>query len=399
MPEPLKVYLDSQDFSRLSGTDPMALEYVPTKEALLDLRHRDVAKFLFSDIHVFENLPTNPERASEGIARIDVMVELCGKHNLPSSSAVIEYEIKRQAAAKGYYRGSVIQPEDWFPDFDLDTKGTVDISAIMKAEAAKYPELQRWQRRAAVKKALKGRRSMSLDEANQVGLKELMAKYPIRKSDTTRLLAFLRGDLRRNELMDVVKDGLRDIALFGRWYVDNWMEGQPFVQSLRDGGADFHASLSRFYDDMRHVHVSVKDSHAMEDVSAVIATTFKQVREEFLDRGPRTMAERILGLSLPEGVLRMNPEDMPSILSMYDYLSRVLLQSAPKEHARNPHKKKPSDFSDGMHAIFLPMVDVFRADAQSQALLGQQGTKQRSKLAPTLKDLPTFIERMAESRC
>lgn len=53
--------------------------------------------------------------------------------------------------------------------------------------------------------------------------------------------------------------------------------------------------------------------------------------------------------------------------------------------------------SSRTRAVVRP-ADIFRADVQSQALLGQQGTKQRDKLAPSFKDPPAFIERKAASR-
>ncbi|RUL78776.1 hypothetical protein [Dyella choica] len=397
MPAPLRVYLDSQDFSRLSAMHAEAAEYLPVKKALLDLRHRGVAEFVFSDIHIFECLPVEQTHGQEGQARIDVLVELCGRNNLPAFGNVIEYELKKLAAAKGYYRHPVRLSKDWFPEVEIDLSA-FDRDTTMKVDAAKYQGTSRAQRRVALKNARKKRRSMTMEEANHAGLQDILARFPVRKADVPRMLGIFRGTVSQRELIHVIREGLSDVASFCRWIIEHWAEGESFVRILRDVAVNFHASMVWLYDEMRGLHQQAKGIHTGEEMSVLVGAMFEETRERFLSSGPGSLAEQLLSIDVPVRGLRMSPEETPSLYSAFDYLSRVLFQSAPEKNARNPRKKKPSDFLDGMHAIFLPMVDVFRADAQSQALLSQQGEKQRDKLAPSLKDLPAFIERKAASR-
>lgn len=398
MPLPLKVYLDSQDFSRFSANHAEASEYLPIKRALLDLRRRGVAEFVFSDIHVYECLPVDPKHGQEGMARIEAIVELCGQSNLPASGNVVEYELKKLAAARGCYRSPVLLSEDWFPEFELGEVSAFDMKAVMKSEIAKQPGISRIQRRMALKNAKKERRRMTLEEANQAGLKDLLAKYPIRKSDVSRILGIIRGTVSHGELIYVIKDGLREITSFCKWAIENWAEGEVFIRNLRDASMNFHTAAIRFYDDMRGLHEKSRWILTSEQMSAMLVDTFEKTRKDFLSSSPTVLAKQLLGIDVPAEVLRVSSEETPSLYSAYDYLLRVMFQSVPEKNARNPNKKRASDFSDGMHAIFLPMVDVFRADTQSQALLGQQGVTQRAKLAPSLRELPSFIERMAAAR-
>ncbi|RDS82599.1 hypothetical protein [Dyella psychrodurans] len=397
MPGPLRVYLDSQDFSHLSPIHSKADEYLPTKEALLELRTRGVAQFVFSDIHIFECLSETQERAPEGMARIKAILDLCGKHNLPNSGSIIEYEIKKLAAVKGYYHEPIVLTKDWFPDFPAPTD-LLDLSAAMKEQAEKLPNSTRSQRRFATKMMRKELRNRINGKKFQAALKELTVTYPIRPSDSDRIMRVFEGKADEEELVNIIKDGLRDVGLFCKWTVANWDEGNPLIRTLRDVGSDFHSSLLNLYDDTRTFHAHAKETGFNKNSDAMVAEQFRSTRDEMFYNIAQSLAKELLNINVPEKALHINPGDTPSLYSLFEYLSLVMRQSTPEQRARNPHNKRSSDYVDGLHALFLPLADIFRADNQSQAQLRKIGKSQAAKLAPSLKDLPSFIENMAANR-
>jgi len=93
MSDPVVVYLDSQDFSRFCSFHRDYGACNSIKQELLGLKQSGQARFVFSDVHVFENLPVSYENSAPGLERIRAIVELCGHDHLPSSITLVEHEL------------------------------------------------------------------------------------------------------------------------------------------------------------------------------------------------------------------------------------------------------------------------------------------------------------------
>ena len=92
MQEAIVVYLDSQDFSKLSDVraGPSTLTI---KDELLELKRRGIARYVFSDVLVFECLPVRIEDAHLSLARFELITELCDGDFLPPFSEIIRFEL------------------------------------------------------------------------------------------------------------------------------------------------------------------------------------------------------------------------------------------------------------------------------------------------------------------
>lgn len=396
MKAPLRVYLDSQDFSRMSPSHPDYKSTLAIKQELLKLSRLGVAQFLFSDIHVFECLPTDPLKSGEGLERMRTIVELCGKNNLPASTSLMVHELRKLSAQDESYRklGRIELSTDWFPEFEMPLTEAIDWRAICRKQLSET-NLPRNQRRALEKKVMASRTSIAKQDLVDAGLQSFLQKFPFRPQDVDSLVDYVKGKKGRETLGQLVKNGLDDLILFSEWLVANWETGQPLVSNLRAVGKGFSRNLEDFYDKMQALfnESTLPDQLVESNVNRVMKEQYGKL---FADQG-RRLANRLLNVTLSESDPRffVSQDVTPCLYAAYTFMFGLLKKSSSIDRARNPHKKKESDFADGMHIFFMPRVDLFRADKFSSSLIRDLKIFPSVRVVDSLKCLPDEINKMA----
>lgn len=379
MSDPVVVYLDSQDFSRFSPSHPDHSAYLCIKQELLGLKQEGAARFVFSDVHVFENLPVSYKNSAPGLGRIRTIAELCGQDHLPSSTTLVEHELRQLAGG-----GAPLWPE-WYPYFEMEEPDRGEIQSNLIAKMAS----NRSQRRA-IAKALKGAPDVRL---NQIFADEFLSRYPFLQGGKKTLTAYLARQVGWDAVETLLRTGLRDIAGFSEWLVENWKHGRAFVGNLRDQNLHIQTTLTNLYTKMRALFE--RASLSQEDATHLIKSTYDKQREQFLERFAAKNSLKLLG---QEAHGPLTQEQTPSLFVAMHFLMDVAYLSALPKDPRNPKKHAGSDFADAMHVLFLPRVDIFRADQFSCSVLRKNALNGTTTLCPSLQDLPALIRGEAKKR-
>lgn len=383
---PVHVYLDSQDFSRFSEQKDDEV-----RQELLQLKGAGVARFVFSDIHIFECFPVAPAYQKEGLERIRTIAELCGRHNLPSSIDLIEYELNVMLATVSP-RPNIKVPVDWFPEFDFPKPGKDAYRKSVK-ELDGVP-LNRNARRALVKKLSSGKTPFSPTEAERA-TDEMMECYPFFSSGRHKILAYFRGEGSWAQVRDCVKEGLRDLPEFSEWLVSHWEFGGKFISGLRSGGESLFNNINKLKD---NIAKNVDDALLIMpkvEVEKIVKVVAKEVWPQFFSGVPQRLVHSYLDIQNPPENLPFGPELTPSNWLMWRFIGEVMLKSATVDKARKPRR---SDFADAMHVFFAPRVDVFRGDQFSCGVLERLMANSSTHVVASLQDLPGVIREVHRTR-
>src|SRR5690606_15171677 len=80
----------------------------------LDLREKGLARYAFSDIHVFEVMPTKVGLKEFGLERIRTIKEFCGSDHLPSAATLALSELRQACGSE-----PETEWDEWFPYFEM----------------------------------------------------------------------------------------------------------------------------------------------------------------------------------------------------------------------------------------------------------------------------------------
>lgn len=379
MIDPVVVYLDSQDFSRLSPSHRDHAAHISTKRELVELKASGAARFVFTDVHVFENLPVSKTNSAPGLERIRTIADLCGDDHLPSSATIAEHELRLLAGAE-----TPLWPE-WYPYFEMEEPDRRQIGSDVIAKMA----TNRNQRRRMAK-ALKG----PLDVGLGIALaEEFLARYPFLQGGEKILTAYLAQRVGWEAVQNLLRTSLRNIAGFSEWLVANWAHGQSFVSTLRDQNLSVHKTLVDLYSKMQSLFQNADLSP--DESGRIIKAIYDEKRNQFLHDFAAKISLKVLG---KEAQSPLCPEKTPSLFAAMSFLMDVAFLSALPKNPRNPNKQAGSDFTDAAHVFFLPRVDIFRADHFSCSVIRKSALNGDTAVCPNLNDLPELIREIAKSR-
>ena len=93
--QPLRVYLDSSDYSTLSNPGCQTPELKSIRKDLLDWRDSGEVEFWFSSTAIVEMAPLDVAATPLAEARADLLVALCGRNALVSPDMLVREELQR----------------------------------------------------------------------------------------------------------------------------------------------------------------------------------------------------------------------------------------------------------------------------------------------------------------
>jgi len=383
---PVTVYLDSQDFSNFCPSSAAFSRVARVRDELLELKSSGMAHFVFSDAHVFEAMPTDPTYARGGLERMRTIAEWCGANNLPSSTGLMEFEMKQMLGMPAD------RPTDWFPDFDFPAP-----SREMIKEAARElesPYLNRATRRALEKKISSGQTRMTQRDAAE-SAREFAAKYPFLGNDAGPLQRYFARTGPWSRVKESVEAGLRDIPGFATWLVDNWEHGQKFASVLRGPSQPFFSTMEKVRENTRVTVQRALQTMSKSEVADALAEGLEVARLNLLQTTPATFAKKLLGIGEVSDEVRFSMEMTPSMLVVWHFMFELMKRSTTMA---SPRKPSPSDFADANHALFARHVDVFRTDQFAAEALRRLEMTPTTTIVSELGLLPEAIWATAQAR-
>lgn len=376
----ITVYLDSQDFSRFSPHHSDYAEYAPLRRELIELKQRGLARFAFSDVHIWEALPWDYASNEAGLERVRTIAEFCGREHFSSASALVEYELRSLTC--GY--NEAIWPE-WYPYVEFERPNRERMANEVISEIA-HNRNQRRIARKAMRRLPETRAAIEIAD-------EIISKYPFMAGGKHALRSYTTHRVGWDAVERALREGLQDIVGFSEWLVANWEHGQRFVAGLRGGNQAFQGALVQLFDKMHMLFQQSRMTNCgtTELLNALYAEQQQHVLQSFVGR----CGETLLGDDFQRWDDSMDPSKAPSLFAALQFVTHVAYRSCLPTQPRNPRKHAGSDFADALHVLYVPKVDVFRADRFTCDLLRRVPCRAGTHLCPSVVELPALVKELA----
>lgn len=359
---PLRVYLDSSDYSTLSDSRKANHSLDKVRNDLLRFARSGEVEFRFSGAHICEISPLNMDSQAAAQARADLLADLCGTRALISPTCLIKRELLGHGASVTPYADN----GDWFPEMALNF-GPACVLEEVRAEVRKQltstDGLNRAQKRAKLRE-VEGRKldkavEKALHESRDMLMTRIMEQLPMRDEDAETMYNYVRGSAPPKAAEEAFLNGLRDPRWMTSWFAHLGHSMLPLTQSLRKPGEDIAALMSRL----------AKDVSGYEDKTGKhVALGRERFKAQLLTELPKHLSRMVLeSQGLPPR--EIDPKNLHRSAPGFSAMLSTFVECALQSFSSSPRTPKRSDFLDAIHVTYTPYVDIFRADRFTASIL------------------------------
>ena len=271
------------------------------------------------------------------------------------------FEDEARKAASSIDLGMNVYREDgrWHPDVFSEALEFPTAAKALKEQTVKG---SRHERRTAKARYFDSQGRIRPEVAKQIAAlippywKELTDKYPFPDSALEKYQQYFLGRATRETVLAALQESLSDLKMFSAWYEKNWDTVSPLSLSLRDGGQTIAQRLLSIRENVDELTAAQQlRGLKKEEIEQIKARTLTSI----LPDQPNKFAQSIFGMkTLPQ----LDCMTTPATLA-FTRLAVSVIKLTSFVSGSGWRKPKPSDAVDLLHAVYLPFVDVFRADA------------------------------------
>ncbi|OLF52957.1 hypothetical protein [Pseudomonas chlororaphis] len=371
---PLVVYLDSSDFSDLSnpqGNRERALAIKGRLEAWSEARQIEIR---YSMTHIMEALAVDEKALEFAGLRLACIQELCGTKVLMDAITLMTHELS-----------SVENPQvfddegGWFP--------LAVVAHKWQRENAEGTALNRQERRQLAAKLRASRPTFDL----AASLDELSASFPFKRESAADILKNPYGF---EVFQRALNDSLKDLNHLFAWHRAHWNRSTEFSGLLRASGAELGSLVSEGAQQAGERYRELTELGIPEqEIDQRIQSLAKQVCEEAPQRLIDAFSDDLAPRAAP---IHASLDKTPALFVLSKLVAHLVKSSVlPRKQARTP---KTSDLGDVLHALYLPYVDFFRADAATAHAINNQHFGLPVTLVTSLDKLIEAIENRLHER-
>lgn len=390
----LSVYLDSQDYSVLSDANlSPALQEV--KSQLLAHAASGEVSFFFSSVAVCEAAPIESAAVPYAIRRGDLLSTLCARNALIDAGELMRQEIRALLTSGGVAVQPVAVDGNWFPPIDLgEPTPLFDLLKRDIEERGVALGMTRQQRRAMQRKAFKkGRPRRPLQElidAPGAGAEAICAKFPMKPELADRLARYVAGKGAKQDAEEALRESMRDPCWLMRWFSENPDMAPQITEIVRRPARAMGAQSRAFV-------LAAADLKAEAERFGVAGAEDLLSRTKWQARTDLMIRELIQRIAVHEGEASRGAVSTADVAKLCPGLDAVVRSQAMSvwDNVGGSRKELPSDsqFTDSLHAIYAPYVDIFRADAFMAPHIQSQVKRHGTLVVQRLTQLPDEIER------
>lgn len=405
MSRPLRVYLDSNDYSVLSNPRSIDAAKITTLQHLRRWSKDGEIECYFSGTLLCEIAPLDAAASLLASARAELLVELCGRKALVSQDRLIAAELSFALNITPTPAVAYSPRGDWYPDGSRDILPITDfdlgcdIKDLLRQEG-----MSRQQRRQAERCMLKAGKPKAAvqtqitERALKVALDSLLREFPMRPQDARTLMRFFAGDAKAEDAIEAFQEALRDPAWMLDWFRTQPDKLTPFIQWVRGPASMLMPTILNFRE------LSIKIRQATESLGSELADSL-QSREgstKWQDGIFANVANRVANglLSVPHSMLTplLIDKKCPGLSTGI----RAVLSAWWQSTGDTPRMPLPSDYPDALHAMYAPYVDIFRADSFMAPHIRRQvkpyGTIVVQKLSQLIPTIEGALRERAEAQ-
>jgi hypothetical protein len=399
--QPVRVYLDSSDFSVLSNPKGCTEELSGVLAQLKQWVSENRIVCCFSGTHLCEMAPLDVAYSDAAESRASLLVDLCGHNALISQDRLFASELKNTLKLVAQLPVAHSPVGNWYPggiEFVLPIN-KLEIAAEIQ-DVIEGSGMNRTERRAAKRKALKGGKprptmhAAILTNARSGSLDEILEKYPMRPEDARVLSRYVVGDASAQDATIAFEASLRDPRWMMQWLGKNGALLNQFTTWIRGPAASMQI----------HLNDMVQKSASVRRCDADFGTTFADslfsssewlaLQDKLLHGIAVRMSKELLSHDASELSVSSIDKDCPGLSVGIRSLHSAWWTTT----SQRPRWPKLSDFPDGLHAMYAPYVDIFRADAFMAPHIAKVCDRFGTKVVSKLTQLPSAIQAFLSNR-
>jgi hypothetical protein len=380
----LKVYLDSNDYSRFAELHKQSDAIRATFDALTKWIGEGHIEVRYSSVNVLEAAPLTQDSIGMAQRRFEAIFRLCGKNCLIDVVRLLRQEASQTAAFP-----VLSDAGDWNPAvYDLDIPNAESIARAMLDQA----------KSAASPKELKAFKSQFFDPHGRLrasarprivalrkGIGATFTQYPISAAALETYYAFLLGRSSQQQLIKALIASFADLKRWGEWYDACWNVADSLTRSLRDPAEKLADSVRRLAAMLKIIYSAIKSSGMQS----------KEIQRRFEDKSNPDAMRNLLLAQIGVATDSPRPRDAYSweTTPAFEIYSRVAMQVVRDSAMRvtMPRTTLDSDFMDCLHLCYAPFVDIFRADAYMVNVIERCKLPISTQFVGKLEDLPSVI--------
>ncbi|QQD55349.1 hypothetical protein MHB_0003470 [Pseudomonas fluorescens BBc6R8] len=373
MTDPIRVYLDSSDFSNISRpTEKNAASIQIIRSKLLNWVENGDIEIRYSMAHIMEAVPVDIDTAELGRLRLNCIKELCGSKVFADPITLVTQELSGS-------KNTPLMNNDgyWFPGAGELWGDEIDVFP--------EPPKNRQQRRLE-KSALKKTAIKSISD-----FQKLFQEYPIKKNNA--FIIFEKPGS-GEAVAKALQNSVNDLDFLCNWYIKNWSRSTEYSKAVRGAGKEFSALLTTSANDIKALHTELMNGgthsseiqkhlmiHAKELADNVSQEMIDSLSKGRVSQGPKVIA---------------NLESTPSLYVFSKLMAQIFLSSVVA--VKNTRKARDSDMGDLIHSMYIPYVDIFRADLATANGLRNAKLSTKTKIVTSLDELVVELESLVAAR-
>ena len=389
------VYLDSQDFSRLSDPRVQTGNLPSIREQLLDYASTRKATFVFSSPIISEMAPLSPQYTNHATMRAKFLSNLCRRNTFISIERILEKEFSGIGISPPKLDDLISPTGDWFPNLDGIFEPINLASNIRQELKQSHPQnMNRKQRRAANSIAFRGNtlRRAAIDHlsgtADGQSLDEILAMYPMRPRDCEIIYNYILGKASKQQAELAFLESMRDPFWMMQWFTNHSDKMNIVTQWFRQPSRTMLEAMQELVNKCKII-IDMESTLQIPQLQSFV-TRSRWIGNQ--DRILESVAKPLITQFCPNIDHEVPAAELDLYCPGFSTAFRVIHSAAWDSISRSARTPQSNDYLDSIHALHAPYVNLFRADRYMSAHIEMHTGKYGTSVVSSLEALIPAIE-------
>ncbi|WP_144409849.1 hypothetical protein [Cupriavidus basilensis] len=215
-------------------------------------------------------------------------------------------------------------------------------------------------------------------------------QFPMTPAALRDVIQYSLGIGSRETAIKGIRDSMADLECFADWYAKQWERVAPVSLCIREIGESLMESLLALAQEVSGLCEGLANAGEPSDA---VATGLRDVFTSLLRNQPRSLVRRLAaaqGITVGDA-FDCSWENAPTLMTVANVMCHLGRRSAllPQRH----RKPLASDFGDILHTVYVPHVDIFRADGFMANTISEAKLPLKTTVVGKFLNLPSAIER------
>lgn len=397
---PIVVYLDSQDFSRLSDPRAQVGNMPSIRKQLLNYSISQKVVFVFSSAIISEIAPLSPQHTDYAAERAKFLSNLCQRNTFISIERVFENEFRSIGNMPPRFDDQFSRTGDWFPLLG-DILEPINLASHVRQELQQNynNKMNRKQRRTTQSIAFRGgglRQSAInhlLSASDSQSFDEILAMYPMRPKDCEIIYKFTLGKVSKEQAELAFLESLRDPSWMMQWFANHSSKMNVVTQWFRQPSQTMLDITLKLINDFKIIYGIESDLQIPKSQSFMSKSKWIGMQDQMLE----SIAKSQITQFRPDITGQISAAELDMYCPGFSTSFRVIHSSVWDSISRSGRTPHSNDYLDSIHALHAPYVDIFRADRYMAPHIAAHTAKYKTCVVPSLDDLiPTIEAKLSE---